>query len=326
MSGVSPEHTRDISRIEWQRSVGHIIFSEMAEEILAAVPESTWNPLWFAELKDCEIDASNPWEVAYQAGLMFEDLASVALENSPLRQKIDKSGVNFQFSEFSFHRSMQNLAQETIPTAAHFPLHVLGTLNRLHEAVYSTPLITTTSSLQSALRSSDFSGMLHAMALAPNSYWPGDFSSRPYESDPIKYYRTDDYEEASDFPVKYKKLDEALLPDDTSVLGFRYKPNRALAQIRDQNQKGLSASESTVLHRATSGCPVRLATGAFNTPKSQQAVAKLAAVLGKSPAELMARRERSGIQIGLDSLISVLEQVDDFLQVHRGLAPAKLQS
>jgi hypothetical protein len=306
MSEVVNTSERDMSRAEWQRGIGAIVFARAVDQILSAEPELPAMQDIEAAVEKREAQTGIPifWLRAHRT-LSTILTERIEQQEDELLPRSAEQGIKLH-THFGRHGDPRDTLYEGFNAQIHFPLNIAQiiamTARRWQIPGYE---LRTYKDLSAFLVRPDFIAMMNQALVASNGAWQRLSSEEGVET------HTFDRSEPVD-GMSGNVLDDLVFSDNTVAFG-----SLTLARLRERmryvNQKG-SSTHPAVLERTSSGCPARHQKPSFAyTTADWQALHALAGDYGVPVHDLLVARERNPVEDGLHFMATVLSKLDDQL-------------
>ena len=300
---------RDMARAEWQRSVGAVIFGEVADRIFADGPITTPDMALIERLSDNRGNAYGVDPFWHQAHAVIGDIMEArAKGQAESIANLALDGVH-RYTHFgSMHRSPQEVVTEAVRAQTSFPLNMvqlIGMESRRRGLPWYR--VQTYDELGATLRRPDFAHLIGETLLTRNAVWERLSLDRGVET------QVWDKEKVSPIHDRTRHVMHELEFDEEGNVALGGPTRKFLREeLKRVNQQGISENRG-MADRTSSGCPARHLRPQFSTsPPSQFTVHKLAEAYGKTPEELLRTRETSVVEDGLRFMATILENYDDY--------------
>lgn len=301
---------RDMSRANWRRGIGAVVFRELTEEAFLAGPNSDRLDLELLqqEMKAKRIDVATGdlgplWISAYTVS----DVAIRGVMHGVRKRAVslidDRDAPLGRFAKdlnkYVFWNSANTALEEAGATMAHFPISLVRTISTF--AASHSPALDGVerfmpkrlNDVADLLESPDVQTMFDQALLPANGFW-ADFSTNV-----VNFRRTN---LASVTP--YSFTDGKVAFSDQALHLMR-------RSIRVANRSPDLGETSS------SGCPARHAKINPRHITDMEYLRELSVVFGKTPEELLAPREQNVAQAGLRCVIAALRAGDQVVRQYQ---------
>ena len=306
MSQSIEQGSRDLSRAEWQRSVGAVIFTQAADEVFAGemsdMPDLNTTVAW-AKRNQYMTGVDSFWYLAHD--VVYSIFAKRLTERRPHVPTIAEPDV-MEFTHFgSAFNSVTEVMDEALRTQAAFPLNTAQLISlKAAEQGIAGYEVTTYAQMAQMLRRSDFRDIVATSLLTSNGVWQNVSLDKGISDGAVT-------EESGADMIKnfYEALE--FTADDTVVMGEPMQ-QRLYAALKEVNKAGLSRT-GFMANRASSGCPARHLRPHFTDSEADTLkLDALSRAYGKESAELQSQRHQSVVEDGLDLTSTILERLDTY--------------
>ncbi len=295
---------RDMSRANWQRGIGAVVFRELTEE--AFLTEPVVDHLDYALFRQ-EARSRDPrwtgikplWKTAYIVSHIavrtaMQDVHKRAAslvddQNAPLFR------VGLDIGRYAYWDSASTVLEEVGDTVAHFPISLARSIST-HAPTKGGSKRFTPESLHDVadlLESPDVELIFNQALLAANGFW-GTYSTSAGSSILIA-------------PPFCFNGDQVSFSD------------LALRKMRDSLKVANTTSNAS--ETSSSGCPARHTRVNPQYIPDQSRLAELSLAFGKTPEELLAPHEQNVAQTGLRFVISALRAGNDAAEKYLAKLP-----
>lgn len=305
MSQEGLSHERDMSRAEWQRSIGAVVFTQAMDHLLAE------GPIELPDMHDVNVTSTH-WEtVGYAPSFWTAAHLTVAgiLENRLKTGEYQPSPDARQgIHDYTYYRTPLLVIQEGIKAQVGFPLNMAQLISQ--EAAYRGVTgyeIGGHAQLATFLRREDFRSMIHTALLARNGAW---------EHISVNAGLPADIHDAADHrPITSvaQHVARGIQFTDGKVDFTEAHRRELLQELQIANAHGNSL-RGVHATRTSSGCPVRHLRPQF-TPgdESQATLGRLAEYYDLTVEELTTPRRQTVVEDGLDFMAELLDNFDDLV-------------
>lgn len=302
---------RDMSRPEWQRGIGAVIFRVVGDTLFAdgelTVPDMDQTDIWAAR-NEREKAVDPFWYRAHDAiETMLKGRRAKAADSLP--PEVGDGLRRFTHFGYQSRGEPYDVISESVAAQVHFPLNLAQIISvEAEEREVSGFAVRSYSDVADVLDRSDVRLMIDQALLAKNGAWP----SLSTEKGISRRYM--DIVETFNPSVEARDAASEIVFDEQGRVAWQ---PRLLERLRDElrrvNREGNSNIESCVTTLASSGCPARHQQPSETAIKPHEMVlAKLVAATGKSRQELIGWRPTSVVEDGLTFMSTILRDFEAY--------------
>lgn len=294
-------------RATWQRSEGMVLFSELTAEILPELGQNITDSDLDTVLRHRAKDDS-----LFHTAFEVSGLLNTA--HIRLGYYAKCAEPNAYVTQYTFAKNVEKAFSEGLMTAANFPLNLMMAANeQFLLRSNGSPMYDSLGKLVTDMRSDWFHSLCGTAGFTRNGLW-GPFSTE------------DNCSSTTDGTTETTQL--RFLHDDRGNYSYTFSDtadDMLRKELKNRNQYARRRLKAAAMNQTgpvtevwdtgtTSGCPVRHLEPHY--PSDELAEISLGALsiqLHRSSNELVTKRDKSGISLGLDTLADLLDRAQTIL-------------